>query len=162
MYIYPLPLEPLSPPSHPSRSPESTWPSSPCYTAASHCFTHDSICVSVHLSVHPIPSFPCCVHKALLQVCVHVPALQMGSSGPFSGFCAAIHRVAKSRTRLSDWTQLIWYLFFSFWLTSLCIRGSSFIHLPKLTQLPSFLSLSNIPLYICTTTSLSIHLSTDI
>ena len=46
-------------------------------------------------------------------------------------WCAAIHGVAKSRTRLSDWTELIWYLFFSLWLTSLCIRGSRFIHLPK-------------------------------
>ena len=41
---------------------------------------------------------------------------------------AAIHGVAKSRTRLSDWTELILYWCFSFWLTSLCIIGSSFIH----------------------------------
>ena len=42
---------------------------------------------------------------------------------------AAIHGVAKSRTRLSDWTELILYWCFSFWLTSLCIISSSFIHL---------------------------------
>ena len=41
---------------------------------------------------------------------------------------AAIHGVVKSRTRLSDWTELILYWCFSFWLTSLCIIGSSFIH----------------------------------
>ena len=34
-----------------------------------------------------------------------------------------------SRTRLSNWTELILYWCFSFWLTSLCILGSSFIHL---------------------------------
>ena len=42
---------------------------------------------------------------------------------------AAIHGVAKSWTRLSDWTELILYWCFSFWRTSLCIIGSSFIHL---------------------------------
>ena len=42
---------------------------------------------------------------------------------------AAIHGVAKNRTWLSDWTELILYWCFSFWLTSLCIIGSSFIHL---------------------------------
>ena len=46
---------------------------------------------------------------------------------------AAVHRISKSRTRLSDWTELIQYLsfFFSLSLTSLCILGSSFIHLIK-------------------------------
>ena len=42
---------------------------------------------------------------------------------------AVIHRVAKSRTWLSDWTELTLYWCFSFWLTSLCIIGSSFIRL---------------------------------
>ena len=45
-------------------------------------------------------------------------------------WCAAIHGVAKSQTQLSDWTELNWILYwcFSFWLSSLCIIGSSFIH----------------------------------
>ena len=47
--------------------------------------------------------------------------------------------------------------FFSFELTSVCIRGSKFIHLLQLTQMHSFLWLSNILLYKCT-----IHLSMDI
>ena len=42
---------------------------------------------------------------------------------------AVIHGVAKSRTWLSDWTELTLYWCFSFWLTSLCIIGSSFIRL---------------------------------
>jgi len=48
-------------------------------------------------------------------------------------WCAAIHGVAKSWTRLSNWTEteLNWILYwcFSFWFTSLCIIGFSFIHL---------------------------------
>ena len=54
----------------------------------------------------------------------------------------------------------IWYLSFSFWLNLLCIIGSRSASL-ELTQMPSFIWLSNIPLCICTT-SLSIHLSMDI
>ena len=54
------------------------------------------------------------------------------------------------------------YLFFSFWLTSLCITGSRFTHLTRTTQICFSLWLSNIPLYICTTSSLSIRLSMDV
>ena len=54
---------------------------------------------------------------------------------------------------------LIYDVVFLF-LTSLCITGSMFIHLPRTDS--NFLWLSNIPLYICTITSLSIHLSVDI
>ena len=48
--------------------------------------------------------------------------------------------------------------YFFFWLTSLCMINSRFIHITnyKLPQYCSFLWLSNIPLYICTTTSLCI------
>ena len=42
-------------------------------------------------------------------------------------WCAAIHGVTKSWTQLSNWTKLIWYLYFSFWLASLCIIGSRFM-----------------------------------
>ena len=49
-------------------------------------------------------------------------------------------------------------LSFFFWLTSLCITGSRFIHFLEVTHMCSFLWLSNIPLCICITTSLSIHL----
>ena len=41
---------------------------------------------------------------------------------------AAVSGVAESRTRLKSLSS-IWYWCFSFWLTSLCIIGSSFIHL---------------------------------
>ena len=68
-----------------------------------------------------------------------------------------------------SWTWLKWlsssssirYLSFSFWLTSLCIICSRFIHLIR-TDSNAFLFMANIPLCICTTTSLFIHLSMDI
>ena len=43
---------------------------------------------------------------------------------------------------------LILYLFSSYWLTSLCITGSRFIHLTKSDSNSFFLWLSNIPLCI--------------
>ena len=49
------------------------------------------------------------------------------------------------------------FLFFLF-LTSLCVRGSSFIHLTAKLKFGPFLWLSNIPLYKRAITSLSIHL----
>ena len=48
-------------------------------------------------------------------------------------------------------------MFFLF-LTSLCIRDSSFLHLTAKLKFGPFLWLSNIPLYKCAKTSLSIHL----
>ena len=42
---------------------------------------------------------------------------------------AAVYGVTQSRTRLMWLSSSIWYLSFSFWLTSLCIIGSRFIHL---------------------------------
>ena len=50
----------------------------------------------------------------------------------------------------------IWYLFF--WLTTLWIGGPRLIHLTRTDSNVFFLWLSNIPFYICTITSLSIHL----
>ena len=49
------------------------------------------------------------------------------------------------------------YWCFSFWLTSLCIIGSGFIHLTK-TDSNIFCLMANTPLCICTTAFLSIHL----
>ena len=51
---------------------------------------------------------------------------------------------------------------FSLWHTSLCIIGFSFIHPIRMDSNVFFLELSNIPLYICTATSLSIQLQMDI
>ena len=48
----------------------------------------------------------------------------------------------------SIYMHYIQYLFFSFWLTSLCIIGSRFTHLIRTDSHALFLRLSNIPLYI--------------
>ena len=56
----------------------------------------------------------------------------------------------------------IWYLYFSFWLTSLCIMSSSFPTSLEQIEMCSFLWLSRIPLDKHTTASLSIHLLMDI
>ena len=61
--------------------------------------------VTATLSVCSTFSFPTPGHKSILYICVSIPALQIGSSVTFF------------------WTSYmcvnIWYLFFSFWLTSL-------------------------------------------
>ena len=99
------------------------------------------------------------------------------------GWCAAVPGVAKSWTQQIGWTELILYicisciyakyhismhiyiythtyiypyLVFSFWLTSLYITGSRFIYLTRTNSNSFFLWVSNIPLYIQTTASLSI------
>ena len=57
----------------------------------------------------------------------------------------------------------VWYLFFSFSLASLCIAGSSFIHLSSAeTQIRPSLWVSNIPLTLCAMTSSAIQLSMGI
>ena len=68
---------------------------------------------------------------------------------------AAVHGVAKSRTRLSDWTEHNIF-FFSFWRTSLCITALGSSTSLKTDWKSFFLWLSDIPLCICTRSS-SIH-----
>ena len=53
--------------------------------------------------------------------------------------------------------MLIYHFLFFLFLTSLCIRDSSFLHLTAKLKFVPFLWLSNIPLYKCAITSLSIH-----
>ena len=129
VYIWALPLEPptlLPPlPAHPLccyRVP--AWVPRVCskFPMTMH-FTYVGVYAS-YFSFHwshsllPTSSFlppPTPVHKSLLYVCVSTAALQIGSSVP------------------SFWTPYtcinVWYLLFSFWLTSLCVKGSVFIHL---------------------------------
>ena len=118
------------------------------------CFTQDSVYVSMLLSPfvthfpYPPPSAAC------QQVC---------SLGPSLYYCPENRFII---TIFLDFIYIyiyvnIWYLFSSF-LTSLCIIGTRFSQLIELTQMCSFLWLNNIPLYICTTASLSIQLLMDI
>ena len=78
---------PLLPWSHPSRSSQSASLSSLCCTAASHwlLILHWwCIYASVSLWVFPTLTFPCCIHKFNFYLCISIPALQKGSSMPFS------------------------------------------------------------------------------
>ena len=71
-------------------------------------------CFKASLSSHPTLSFPCCAHKSIPYICISSLALQIGSPVPFfwiPHICINI------------------YLFFSFWLTSLCVTGSRSIFL---------------------------------
>ena len=67
IYIYLLPLEP---PSHPSRSSQSTRLNSPYYIAISHQLFYSWWCVYADdtLSIHPTLSFPHCVQKSILYL----------------------------------------------------------------------------------------------
>ena len=68
-----------------------------------------------YFSMWPTLSIPCCVHKSILCICVFISSLQIGSLVLFFW--------------ISYMCVNIWYLFFPFWFTSLCITSSRFIHL---------------------------------
>ena len=60
--------------------------------------------------------------------------------------CKLVHQYRFSRFHI--YVNML-HLCFSFWLTSLCIAGSRFIHLTR-TDSNSFFFMANIPLFICT------------
>ena len=106
-------------------------------------------CFIATLSIRPTLCIPLCVQSLFsVYICVYTPALRIGSSVPFSRFhiyafryhiCFSLSDLLHSlRQALGSSTSL------------------------ELTQMCSFLWLSNILLYICTTASLSIHLRMDI
>ena len=127
------------PPPHPHptpRGPHGALSWAPCSSSfpLAVCFTHGKVYISVLLLTL---SF----HPLLPLLCPQVHSLHLRLY-----ICVSI-----------------WYLFFSFWLSSLCITGSRFVHLNS-TDSNSFLSVANIPLcirpiWIC---SLSIHVLMDI
>ena len=59
------------------------------------------------LPVHPISAFPLGIHNFNLYFCVSISALQISSSVSFFWI-----------------PYIIWYVFFCFWLTSLCVTIS--------------------------------------
>ena len=101
---------------------------------------------SVHMSI-PIFKFvpPPLLSINLFSLCLH--------------FCFA------NRTIYSIFQHIFvntWYLFFSFWLSSLCMTVSRSIHVTANDIILFLLWLNNIPLYIYITSSLFIHLLMDI
>ena len=114
-------------------------------------FIHISVYMSIPVSqfippLAPTLLSPLGVHTFVLYICVSISALQTGSSIPFFEIAhVLIYDICFS---LSDLIHSVWQ--------SLDSSTSQ-----QITQFRSFLWLSNIPLYICTTTSLSIHLLMD-
>ena len=152
---------PMSPPSYnslpPSLSHHSRWSQrtkliSLCHAAASHQLSilhlvvYICQCYSLTLSQLTLP--PPHVLKSIFYVCVFIPVLPLGSSEPYIFF------------QIPYICVTIQYLFFFFRLSPLCMTDSRSIHL-TITQFCFFLWLSNIPLCICVTSSLSIHLLMD-
>ena len=91
-------------------------------------------CFHATLSMHPTLSFLPYSHRvctSVLFVCVSIATLKI--------FISVIFQIPYICVS-------IWYLFFSFWLNSLCIIGSSTLLEP--TQMCSFCWLGNIPLYV--------------
>ena len=111
---------PLPPPSlpHPSGSSQCTSPEHPVSCIEPEpviCFTCDNTRFNATLSNHPTLAFSHRVQKTVLYISVSFAVLHIGSSLPsfyIPYICISIP-----------------YWCFSFWLTSLCIIGSSFIHL---------------------------------
>ena len=90
------------------------------------CFTLDSILVSMLFSQNIPPSPSPRIQKSVLYICVSFSVLHIGLSLPsfkILYICVSI---------------LYWSL--SFWLTSLCIMGSSFIHLIRTDSNEFFLT----------------------
>ena len=138
--------------SHPSRSSQSTQPISLCYAAASHqptiLYSVVYICWCYSHSPHLHPPIPCPeVHFLCLPI-YSCPATRFIST--FFFFRFHIYALAYSICfSLSDLLHSVWQT----------LGPSTSL---QITQFHFFLWLSNIPLYICATSSLSIHLLMDI
>ena len=136
-------------PSHPSRLIQS-----PCFlshTVNSHWLSILHIVMSVSmllfLYISPFPPLSSCPWVYSPHLFLHCCPVKFFSTI----FLDSLYMCVK-----------IWYISFSFWLTSLCIIASRFIHLIRTDSNVFFLWLSNSPLCIWSTTSLSIHLPMDI
>ena len=113
-------------------------------------FTSGSIyiyqCYSLTSFQLPLPHR---VLKSILYICIFIPSLPLGSSVPFFfrfHICTLAYSICFS---LSDLLHSVWQT----------LGPSTSL---QITQFHFFLWLSNIPLYIFATSSLSIHLSMDI
>ena len=147
---------PISPPSCVSLPPslsQRTKLTSLCYAAASlwlsilHLVVY--ICPCHSLTSSQLTLSPLRVLKSILCICIFIPVLPLGSSEPLFLFRFHIYVLAYSICfSLSDLLHSVWQALSP--TTSL-----------QITQFRFFLWLSNIPWYICATSSLSIHLLMD-
>ena len=126
--------------------------------------------------------FQSCGHCWVFQICWHIECSTLTASSfriwnsstgilspPLALFIVMLpkaHLTSHSKCLALDdceWSHHIcirvWYLSFSFWLTSLCIIGFKFIQLIGTDSNVFLLWMSIIQLCMCTTTSLSIFLT---
>ena len=104
--------------------------------------TYSTVCFNTTHANHSTFSFPYCIQKSVLYICISFAALQIGWSYHLSRFrqFSSVH-FSHSLMSSSLWSHEsqharplcpsptcinIWYMSFSFWLTSLCIIGSRF------------------------------------
>ena len=92
MSLPPLPI------SRPSRSSKSASLGSLCYTGTSHHQSNLHTIEYIHrcyFSISPTLSFPPCVHKSVIYICISISFLQIGSSIPFYRFhiCVLIYNI---------------------------------------------------------------------
>ena len=110
--------------------------------------TYGNVHVSMLFSQSILPCILPLSPTSVFYICASFAALQVGFLLlPFwiPYICVNIH-----------------YLVFCFWLTLHCIIGSRFIHFIKTDSNVLLFIADNIPLCICTATSLSFHLPMDI
>ena len=137
----------LLPSSHPSRSTQSTKLSALCYTAGSYWLAISHVVVYIGQPQFSTPPPAPYLHAHSLPLCLY-RILQISSSVLI--FRVHIYTlVCNICFPLSDLLHSVWQT----------LGPSSSQHR---TRLSSFLWLSNSPLHICTTSSLSIHLLMDI
>ena len=144
-WIYPLPLEPPSHPTpkfHPSRSSQSTKLCSLCYTTTPGWLSLLHMVVYMSLTLPPL----LCPQVYSLHLCLYCCPTNRFMSIISLGLIYIYMYVCIN----------VWYLFFSLLQSVWQALGSS--RSPELTQFHSFLWLSIMPLYVCTPSSLSIHL----
>ena len=116
---------PPTAPSHPSRSSGSTEMSSLCYAAASHLLLilYNTVYVSVTLLVYPILSSSPSLCPRVCPLHLHL------HSCPANRLFRATKPIYHTIFLDSIYMYYIRHLFFSFWLTSLCMIDSGFIHI---------------------------------
>ena len=112
------------------------------------------------------PFFTCSTHRSML-LCQFIPPSPSPAASTSLFLHLHLHSFPTNRLICPIFLDAIHmhdiqYLFFSFWVSSLCITDSRFIYLTT-SDWDSFLFwLSDVSLCVCTTSSLSIHLAVDI
>ena len=148
VYMCPPSWTPLPPPSpsHPSGSSQCTGPEHPVSCIKPGLviyFMYDNIHVSVLFSNHPTLAFSHRVQKTLFCCLAYRVIVTIFVNSIYMYSVQFSHSVVSDSLRPHELQHAISILYwcFSFWLTSLCIIGSSFIHLIRTDSNVFFLTI---------------------